>query len=516
MSTPTFAKTHNLIAFLEKTSESDGFEQIVDFLNTILKIKTINEVVRLQALIDGKKVVITKASIRHDLQLNDAKGTSCLPNAVIFEELTRIGAKTTSWNEFSGTIAFAITCLASNQKFNFSKYILDNLKKNLEAGVPFYMFPKFIQVFVNHQIGDLSYHSAFRAKAKAETVLKGDAQVQHALLRDYILELQKCNPNIIGKLECYKEGDPETTTRMIPQLVIILEGEMCTSVLGVSVWEGAEEVQSTIHIKAEKCKKMKLSQDMQLIQKLRDDQKLEGTGKQSRGCFQQLSIGPLTPAATLIFNKIKEASVNYIVDWNGLDLYQVKGPHGDQCVINLTDWNFSWRKWEVSGIPCKHTVTCIHDMADNGMEVGLQGSVKRTKYDVRRMHATKITLNAGTPFATRPSAVLASITPASTTPASATQASATTPFENPPSSQKMTKNHAKSDYEIMFAAMADFIIVVVEIDLYLGGASLDYVPMAWGSFVGDDAFTVFVHFHGVFDAALSVPAAACLSKTVLI
>nr|GFA24112.1 hypothetical protein [Tanacetum cinerariifolium] len=33
MSTPTFAKTHNLIAFLEKPSESDGFEQIVDFVN---------------------------------------------------------------------------------------------------------------------------------------------------------------------------------------------------------------------------------------------------------------------------------------------------------------------------------------------------------------------------------------------------------------------------------------------------------------------------------------------------
>ncbi|GKA61225.1 hypothetical protein Tco_0760632 [Tanacetum coccineum] len=37
--------------------------------------------------------------------------------------------------------------------------------------------------------------------------------------------------------------------------------------------EGAEEVQSIIHIKAEKCKNMKHSQDMQLIQKLRDDQK---------------------------------------------------------------------------------------------------------------------------------------------------------------------------------------------------------------------------------------------------
>nr|GEY52032.1 hypothetical protein [Tanacetum cinerariifolium] len=83
------------------------------------------------SLIDGKKVVITEASIRHDLKLNDVEVTSCLPNAMIFEELASMG-----------TMAYAIICLANNQKFNFSKYILDNLKKNLEAGVPFYMFPR--------------------------------------------------------------------------------------------------------------------------------------------------------------------------------------------------------------------------------------------------------------------------------------------------------------------------------------------------------------------------------------
>nr|GEW64420.1 hypothetical protein [Tanacetum cinerariifolium] len=33
MSTPTFAETYNLVAFLEKPSESEGFEQIIDFLN---------------------------------------------------------------------------------------------------------------------------------------------------------------------------------------------------------------------------------------------------------------------------------------------------------------------------------------------------------------------------------------------------------------------------------------------------------------------------------------------------
>nr|GFA88025.1 hypothetical protein [Tanacetum cinerariifolium] len=140
---------------------------------TTLKIKTINDDVRLQALIDEKKVVINEASIRHDLKLNDADGTSCLSNVVIFKELARMGyekpsekltfykafflpqwkflihtilqclsAKTTSWNEFSSTMASAIIRPANNQKLNFSKYILTSLVKKLEAGVPFYMFPR--------------------------------------------------------------------------------------------------------------------------------------------------------------------------------------------------------------------------------------------------------------------------------------------------------------------------------------------------------------------------------------
>nr|GEW03973.1 hypothetical protein [Tanacetum cinerariifolium] len=101
-------------------------------LDIMFAIKTVNDDIRLQALIDGKKVIITEASIRHDLKLNDAEVTSCLSNVVIFKELAKMGS----------TMASAIICLANNQKFNFSKYILDNLKKNLEAGVPFLMFPR--------------------------------------------------------------------------------------------------------------------------------------------------------------------------------------------------------------------------------------------------------------------------------------------------------------------------------------------------------------------------------------
>ncbi|GJW71103.1 hypothetical protein Tco_0128020 [Tanacetum coccineum] len=176
-----FAETHNLVVFLSKPEESDGFEQIIDFLNAnpinyaltvnptiytscikqfwaTAKAKTINGEVQIQALEDGKKEIVTEASVRRDLQLADKNGIECLPNATIFAELERMGAKTTAWNEFSSTMASAVICLATNQKFNFSKYIFDNMVKNLEGGVKFLMYPRFVQVFLDKQVEGMSKH----------------------------------------------------------------------------------------------------------------------------------------------------------------------------------------------------------------------------------------------------------------------------------------------------------------------------------------------------------------------
>ncbi|GJW72261.1 hypothetical protein Tco_0129178, partial [Tanacetum coccineum] len=143
----------------------------------------------LQTLVDGKKIIITESTIRGDLQLKDAEGIDCLPNAAIFEQLTLMGyeklsqkltfykaffspqwkflihtilqclsAKTTAWNEFSSIMASAIICLATNQKFNFSKYIFDRIVKNLDNVNTFLMYPRFVQMFVNQQAGDMSNH----------------------------------------------------------------------------------------------------------------------------------------------------------------------------------------------------------------------------------------------------------------------------------------------------------------------------------------------------------------------
>ncbi|GJT73486.1 hypothetical protein Tco_1032772 [Tanacetum coccineum] len=185
MSNLKFAETHNLVAFLEKPKESDGFEGIIDFLNA----SSIRYALTIQALVDGKKVIVTETSVRRALQLKDVEGTECLLNATIFEQLTLMGyenltqkltfykaffspqwkflihtilqclsAKTTAWNEFSSTMASAIICLATNQKFNFSKYIFDNMVKNLEGGVKFLMYPRFMQVFLDKQFEGMNKH----------------------------------------------------------------------------------------------------------------------------------------------------------------------------------------------------------------------------------------------------------------------------------------------------------------------------------------------------------------------
>ncbi|GKB62191.1 hypothetical protein Tco_0918377, partial [Tanacetum coccineum] len=121
--------------------------------------------------------------------LDDAEGTDCLLTATIFEELARMGyekpsqkltfykalfslqwkyfihtitqclsAKSTTWNEFSCSMASLIICMATNQKFNLSKYIFDAMVKHLDGWVKFLMYLRFLQVFINQQLGDMSTH----------------------------------------------------------------------------------------------------------------------------------------------------------------------------------------------------------------------------------------------------------------------------------------------------------------------------------------------------------------------
>nr|GEZ53303.1 hypothetical protein [Tanacetum cinerariifolium] len=106
----------------------------------------LNDITRLQALVDRKKVVLTETVIRDVLRLDDAEGVDCLSNEEIFTELARMGyekpstkltfykaffssqwiflihtilqsmsAKHTSWNEFSSAMASIVICLSTGE-----------------------------------------------------------------------------------------------------------------------------------------------------------------------------------------------------------------------------------------------------------------------------------------------------------------------------------------------------------------------------------------------------------------
>nr|GEY24049.1 xylulose kinase-1 [Tanacetum cinerariifolium] len=103
-----------MVTYLIKSDASEGFNQILDFLNgssikyaltmnpniyvscikqfwTTIVVEKVNGVIRLQALVNKKKVVVTKATIREAIRLDDAEGVKCLPNEEIFVELARMG-----------------------------------------------------------------------------------------------------------------------------------------------------------------------------------------------------------------------------------------------------------------------------------------------------------------------------------------------------------------------------------------------------------------------------------------
>ncbi|GKC00394.1 hypothetical protein Tco_0986530 [Tanacetum coccineum] len=110
-----FCDKHNMVAYLQKSEGSEGFHQIIDFLTTshiryaLTKSPTIyvslieqfwqtasastleNGDMEITATIDGKVKVVSEASIRRHLKLEDSDGLSTLPTSEIFKQLALIG-----------------------------------------------------------------------------------------------------------------------------------------------------------------------------------------------------------------------------------------------------------------------------------------------------------------------------------------------------------------------------------------------------------------------------------------
>nr|GEV33832.1 hypothetical protein [Tanacetum cinerariifolium] len=110
----------------------------------------VNDVIRLQALVDKKKVVVTEATIREALRLDDAKGVECL------------------------------------------------LVRNVDSPSKFYMYPHFLQLMIRKQVGNLStYTTKYTSPALIQKVFvnmrrvgKGFSEVETPLFEGMLVEQQ--------------------------------------------------------------------------------------------------------------------------------------------------------------------------------------------------------------------------------------------------------------------------------------------------------------------------------------
>nr|GEU29367.1 hypothetical protein [Tanacetum cinerariifolium] len=165
----------------------------------------------------------------------------------------------------------------------------------------------------------VSKTKAFRAKAKAQVHLKGYVKVHYSLLKDYVSELQKCNPDNTVKIDVYREEDPEKTTRMFRRIYV------CLGALKRGFKESRRELLGL------------------------DEAFMRG------GDFKEMLWKCATSTTVVKFEKHMQELKDYnkkAYEW----LNKIAHEH--------------WSRAYFSGIPCKHAIDAIHGMADNGMDVG--------------------------------------------------------------------------------------------------------------------------------------------------
>ncbi|GKE45528.1 hypothetical protein Tco_1472812, partial [Tanacetum coccineum] len=200
---------HNMVAYLDKNEGTTEFHEVMDFLTRssihyaltvspvvsttfveqlwlTAKSRVVNNTSYIDAIVAGKPVSISEASIRSDLLFNDADGIDSLPNQAIFDAIHLMGyegdltiltfnkalfspqwkflfhtmnhcisSKSTSWDQIPTNIATAVICLTTNQRYNFSKLIFDGMKRHLASPKKFVMYPRFLQLCLASQLKDV-------------------------------------------------------------------------------------------------------------------------------------------------------------------------------------------------------------------------------------------------------------------------------------------------------------------------------------------------------------------------
>ncbi|GJS42971.1 hypothetical protein Tco_0568014 [Tanacetum coccineum] len=175
-----------MVAFLEKSTGSAGFHQIIDFLNRSHICYALTK--KPDVCVSFIKQFWRSAEV--STAENGEDGLSSIPNSEIFEQLALMGyhtdsdkltfqkgdfspqlrflihnilhclcPKKTAWEQFSSNITAALICLATNRKFNFSRMIFEHMVSNVSSPHKFLMYPRFIQICLDMQRNQLQQHT---------------------------------------------------------------------------------------------------------------------------------------------------------------------------------------------------------------------------------------------------------------------------------------------------------------------------------------------------------------------
>nr|GFB02892.1 hypothetical protein [Tanacetum cinerariifolium] len=133
-------------------------------------------------------------------------------------------------------MASAVICLSTGRKFNFSKYIFKSLVRNVDSSYKFYMYPRFIQLIIQNQLGDLSTHTTTytspaltqKVFANMRRVEKGFSEVETPLFDGMLVAGEFEEPGDAKEIESSYDNEMEDASnqgRMTDVLMVDKEDE---------------------------------------------------------------------------------------------------------------------------------------------------------------------------------------------------------------------------------------------------------------------------------------------------
>nr|GEU88350.1 ribonuclease H-like domain-containing protein [Tanacetum cinerariifolium] len=175
------------------------------------------------ATIDGNKVVVTESLIRTQLQLNDETGLYEFTLHDVLDGMREIGyptdgslafykaklslqwrflihtlihcmsPKSGGWNQFPSSIASALVCMSTGKTYNFSRFILDVMIRNIGSKRhKFLMYPRFLKMILGIQTTDPSPRPTFDFTAKLFSNMKLNWDGPHMPLLAPMLVVPAC------------------------------------------------------------------------------------------------------------------------------------------------------------------------------------------------------------------------------------------------------------------------------------------------------------------------------------